>query len=504
MQTKDDQTLLREYGAHDSETAFGELVSRHAGFVYSAALRQVRDAHLAEEVTQAVFILLAQKAARISNETVLIGWLFRTTRFVALAQMRAVIRRQQREREFQMHSETPTRRQDPLWEELSPLLDEALTCIGEKDRQAILLRFFENKSLAEVGNSLGTSEDTARKRVSRALERLHRYFTRRGVSSTTAIIAGAISAHSVQLAPEALTRSVIALALAKGSAAGGSTLTLIKGALKLMAWTKAKTAIVIGAGVLLATGTATVTFKQIAFRRSDEAWRVENVSSDMVSRAAPQVRIMPTKFPGSPNTRLAGAGPGSDKCVGINVSAADIVQMAYNWSPARMTFAVPLPSESYDFIQTLPQGSADALQAELSKKLGLTGRTESRSTDVLLLKVRRPNAPGLRPPVHGGAFFMAHEGDGDRIRIDDEPLAVENSPHDGAGLANFLERLFKTPVIDQTGLTQHFSIDLRWQNPGGRNSDQTALKQALLDQLGLELVPARAPVEMLVVERAGN
>jgi len=144
-----------------------------------------------------------------------------------------------------------------------PLLDEALATLGEADRQAVLLRFFENKSLAEVGAALGAGEDTARKRVSRALEKLHRYFNERGVSSTTAIIAGAISANSVQAAPVALEKTVAAVAIAKGAAASGSTLTLIKGALKIMAWTKTQTAIVAGAVVLLAAGTTTITVKEI-------------------------------------------------------------------------------------------------------------------------------------------------------------------------------------------------------------------------------------------------
>src|SRR3984957_10284968 len=126
---------------------------------------------------------------------------------------------------------------------MSPLLDEALASLGETDRQAVLLRFFENKSLAEVGNFLGAGEDTARKRVARALEKLHRYFSKRGVSSTTAIIAGTISANSVQAAPIALAKSVTALAIAKGAVSSGSTLSLIKGALKIMAWSKIKTAV---------------------------------------------------------------------------------------------------------------------------------------------------------------------------------------------------------------------------------------------------------------------
>ena len=122
--------------------------------------------------------------------------------------------------------------------------------------------------MAEVGNALGAGEDAARKRVSRALEKLHRYFSKRGVASTTATIAEKISANSVQAAPVALAKSVTAVAIAKGAAASASTLTLIKGALKIMAWTKAKTAIVVGAGVLLAVGTTTITIKEIKLNKA--------------------------------------------------------------------------------------------------------------------------------------------------------------------------------------------------------------------------------------------
>ncbi len=258
MESPDDLTLLRKYAAHNSEAAFAELVARRVGFVHAAALRQVRDPHLAEEITQAVFIILAQKAGSISDKTILAGWLFKTTRFAALAQTRDRIKRQRRELEVQMQTELQSAPPDPLWEQLSPLLDEALATLGETDRQAVLLRFFENKSLVEVGTHLGTGEDTARKRVSRALEKLRKYFSKRGVVSTTVIIAGAMAANSVQAAPAALAKSVTAVALAKGAAASGSTLTLIKGALKIMAWTKAKTAVFAGAVVLLAAGSTTV------------------------------------------------------------------------------------------------------------------------------------------------------------------------------------------------------------------------------------------------------
>ena len=269
MQATDDMALLREYATGNSETAFETLVSRRVGFVYSMALRQVRDPNLAEEVTQAVFIILAQKAGRISDKTILAGWLFRTTRFAALAQMRADAKRRRREQEANMQSEILPTAPDAFWEQMSPLLDEALATLGETDRQAVLLRFFENKSLAEVGNSLGTGEDTARKRVSRALEKLHRYFAKHGISSTTDVLAGAISANSVQAAPVALAKSITVAAMAKGVAASGSIPALVKGVLKLMAWHNAKAAIITGAAIVLATGTAPLLVKAVNSARAD-------------------------------------------------------------------------------------------------------------------------------------------------------------------------------------------------------------------------------------------
>jgi RNA polymerase sigma factor (sigma-70 family) len=262
MQDLDDLALLREYAANHSEAAFEELVSRHIGFVYSSALRQTRDPNLAEEITQAVFIILAQKAGRISDKTILTGWLFKTTRFAALAQMRAEMKRSLRtatiEKEFQMQNESQSAATDEIWNQMSPLLDEALAALGETDRQAVLLRFFENKSLAEIGNYLGAGEDTARKRVTRALGKLHRFFSKRGVSSTTAIIAGAISANSVQAAPVALAKSIVVVAIGKGSIAATSTLALVKGTMKIMTWMKLKFALGVSMAALLTAGTITV------------------------------------------------------------------------------------------------------------------------------------------------------------------------------------------------------------------------------------------------------
>jgi RNA polymerase sigma factor (sigma-70 family) len=257
MQAMDDMALLREYASQRSDDAFAELVSRRIHFVYSAALRQVGDPYLAEEVTQAVFIILAQKAGKISDKTILTGWLFRTTRFAALAQRRAEAKRRQRELEACMQNELESSATDEAWDQIAPLLDDSLARLGESDRRAVLLRFFDNKSLAEVGNALGLGEDTARKRVSRALEKLRKIFAKRGVASTTAVIAGVISANSVQSAPAGLATTIAATAV-KGSAGAVSTLTLVHGTLKIMTYAKIKFAVSIAAAALLTAGVVNV------------------------------------------------------------------------------------------------------------------------------------------------------------------------------------------------------------------------------------------------------
>src|SRR5437667_12048236 len=195
----DDIELLHEYAASQSEQAFATLVGRFVGLVYSAALRQVRDPHLAEEVTQTVFIRLAQKARTFRDGVILSGWLFRTTRFVASETMRTENRRRQREQKametlYESQGDTP-------WAQIAPLLDEAMAGLSETDRNAVLLRFFEQKNLAEVGESLGTNEDAAQKRITRALEKLRSFFARRGKVISASGLAGALTTSAVQAVP---------------------------------------------------------------------------------------------------------------------------------------------------------------------------------------------------------------------------------------------------------------------------------------------------------------
>jgi RNA polymerase sigma factor (sigma-70 family) len=276
-----DARLLEQFARNGSEEAFAALVQRHIALVHSVALRHTANAQHAQDITQAVFVILARKAGSLGRRTVLPGWLYHTARLTAANLQRAETSRVRREQEAFMQSQFEESVNDALWRELSPQLDEAMAGLGTSERDALVLRYFQNQSMAEVGKFLGLAKNTAQKRVSRALEKLRAFFTKRGVSSTTAIIAGAISANSVQAAPVALIKSVTAVAVAKGATAGGSTLTLIKGALKIMAWTKAKTAIVVGTAVILAAGT-TAPIIIHHFRANDSvfSWTKELTDSD--------------------------------------------------------------------------------------------------------------------------------------------------------------------------------------------------------------------------------
>ncbi|MEY2465669.1 MAG: hypothetical protein QOD03_190 [Verrucomicrobiota bacterium] len=205
--------LMREFAASNSEPAFATLVGRHIGLVHSAALRQVGEAHLAEEITQAVFIILARKAASLGPNTVLSAWLYRTTRYAARDALKARRRRDAREQEAYMQSTLNQPDTDAAWVQLAPLLDDAMNELGETDRAALVLRFFENKTAREIAEALRMKEDTAQKRVARALGKLRALFVKRGVTLTATVIAGAVAANSVQAVPAGFATAITATAL---------------------------------------------------------------------------------------------------------------------------------------------------------------------------------------------------------------------------------------------------------------------------------------------------
>ena len=397
-----------------------------------------------------------------------------------------------------MQTEISSAAPDEMWDQMSPLLDEAMAALGEKDRQAVLLRFFENKSLAEIGNALGMGEDTARKRLSRALEKLNRYFAKRGVASTTAIIGETISTHSVQAMPATLAKSVTAVAIAKGATIPASPLTLTKGALKIMAWAKAKTTVVVGLGVLLAAGATIITVKELTNHFAYQ-WQIQTDNMVKVLEAAPpMVEIRPTIFSERRATVTTDIQRNGNEVIKntrrleFDTSVQQMIFDAYDSRPTRAILP-KLPKDNYDYIVSLSKGSSESLAQEIKRKFGFVGKKELRQRDVLFLKRANPNAPAFKPSADSARGYDNGDSHFNRTTGD---LIWQNSFEDSLGL----------PVIDETGLTNRYDYTFHRPefNPSW-NTNINAMRQAFGDalhkQLGLELVPTNMPIEMLVVEK---
>lgn len=223
-------SLLQRYVTDRSEAAFTELVRQHIDLVYSAALRQVNgDAAAAHDVTQAVFTELARKAPRLVRHPSLTGWLYTSTRFVCAKTRRTEQRRAAREQEaYAMNQLYQASEPDPSWAELRPVLDEAMHELSADDREAVLLRFFEGRPIAEIGAKLGLTEDTARKRVARALDKLRERLARRGITSTVAALSAALAERTVVAAPTGMAVEISRAAAMESTAGSGAMAMLWK------------------------------------------------------------------------------------------------------------------------------------------------------------------------------------------------------------------------------------------------------------------------------------
>jgi RNA polymerase sigma factor (sigma-70 family) len=275
--------MLRDFAASGSEEAFRELVRRYINLVYSTALRMLGgDRHAAEDVTQTVFLHLSRNARKLPPDVMLGGWLHRDTCHVACNFLRHERRRRAREQEAALMEATPDHSRANL-ALVAPILDEAIDALNEADRAAILLRFFEQQDFRRVGAALGSTEDGARMRVSRALEKLQRLLTKRGVALSSTALAAGLTSEAVTAAPAALAGSVAAAALGSSAALAGPAVTTIK----IIAMTKIQAAL---CGVLVLGAAAVPLWLQSQSRqRTVEENRALRAQVEQLSAATQQL-----------------------------------------------------------------------------------------------------------------------------------------------------------------------------------------------------------------------
>jgi RNA polymerase sigma factor (sigma-70 family) len=256
----DDSVLLKEYVEHGSEEAFATLVARHVNKVYSIALRHTRNAHQAEEITQAVFVILTRRSRQLGKRVILAGWLCRTARLSAMTFVRSETRRTRREQEAHMQN-LLSESESEIWPRIAPLLDAAMAGLSQADHDAVALRFFDGKSMREIGAALGASEDAVKMRVNRAVEKLRIFFTRRGIVCSAAVLTTAISANAVQAAPTGLAVTISTAATLSGTAIATTATTT---ATKAIAMTTVQKTLAAGiVAVAVAAGVATYLLQQL-------------------------------------------------------------------------------------------------------------------------------------------------------------------------------------------------------------------------------------------------
>ena len=251
----DDLVLLEQYAAGRSEQAFAAIVRRYAGFVYAAALRQARDPHLAEDVAQAVFVDLSRKAGSLDRRVALAGWLLTATRYAAANALRQRLRRQHHERKAAtMRQELQPTSVDSSSDDPTQQLEAAIATLSQRNRDALMLRYFEGASMRSVAQRLGISEDAAKQRISRALEQVRAILNRQGLALPAVTLVQMLTACATQPAPAGLVESIVQAA---------ATSSIPKGVALTMALSKTKAAAIAAATLLVIGGGTVVTWRAL-------------------------------------------------------------------------------------------------------------------------------------------------------------------------------------------------------------------------------------------------
>ena len=389
MQEQSDAQLLREYAERGGEPAFREIVTRHADLVYSAALRCVNSSDLACDVAQSVFTDLSRKARpladKLADNASLVGWLYRSTRFAALNQLRDDRRRLAHERQAmeQLLSNSKTA---PDWDRIRPVLDEAMDNLKDEDRDALLLRYFKNHDFRDVGRALGVSDDAAQKRVSRAVEHLREFLSKRGVTVGASGLVVLIAANAVQAAPAGLAVTISTAAIFAGttitSAATATAIKTIVMTTLQKSLITATLAVVAGAGIYEARQAAQLreqnhTLQQQQAPLAEQNQQLQRERDDATNRLAGLL---------AENLRLK-SNPNQSELLKLRGQVTALSADATKRSQSDNSLADMAKSpQMRDFMKTTMASSVDKVYAKLFADLHLTPDQKSALKQLLISK----------------------------------------------------------------------------------------------------------------------
>jgi RNA polymerase sigma factor (sigma-70 family) len=373
---QDDAALLAA-AARGSREALAQIARRYVPFVYNTAVRHVRDAHLAEDVTQAVFVILSRKVRNLKRGTLLHAWLFTTTRYAARNALRMQTRRTHHETKAAATAPVSVEKTDQVPVSVDAELDDAIAALGEMDRSAVLLSYFGGKNWREVGEAIGSSEDAARKRVSRAVTQMRAFFVRRGLHVSTAAVAAGLASAARAAAPVGLIESVACFVSAPALA--GVSGTTVGGVISMMTWAKIKIAASFAGGLLLTIGLAGA---MVMYRAPEKTAPPTTAPAAATASASLKNEITVDLLEvsglhgaaswngdGTPAQRVeldpdvrgagAGVGAGPGHVIVARVVAPDPLDIDTRWSvkPARTTtiYHREHGDEKYAYISTEPQ-----------------------------------------------------------------------------------------------------------------------------------------------------
>lgn len=409
-----DSELLRSYAEDGSEAAFTELVKRHVDLVYGTAMRQAwGDATLAEDLTQSVFTAMARKAGELSKHPVPSGWLYKYVRYLAANHHRADQRRINREQaSIKMDTPNSSDDGDSLWEEVKPVLDDAMDGLNDQDRNAVVLRFYQDQSLREVGAALGLSENAARMRVARALTKLRDLLAQRGVSSSSTGLAAALVAGATFSAPAGMAATVATNALAATACA--TTTTTAATVTTIMSMTKVKAGL---AAVVVTAGLGVTALQESRVRQLSR----ENAALQTKVAELPSLRAQ--------NERLKGAIAASDSDEEQGKTELEIAGLR-----GRLTLAMarireletPPPIDAADpKPQAKPETAAEAPKMTALMRAGVRVAIERETLGKL---PRLTERLGLSPEQEQAAQRIMQRGFDARLALTTNMLAGNLTP----------------------------------------------------------------------------